>query len=161
MKLLLHLRCVAKQALPKNRSTRCKSLLQTAVSSCPFNLSLSLKKHRWPSLAVPHIPLAVQHCPHEMPPHQQHVVSTISNITACTRGFTDTFAQVAYPKRRQFFCHNHLGTAIHLDAVITANGIEKDSNGSELVWHSPSLHRSSKPFHDTTWNPRSNQPENK
>lgn len=116
VKLSLHLSCVTKWASPKNRPDRCKSLLQTVVYPCPFNLSLSKStaERVWLCHAYPWQRSAT----HERcPPQELHMVPAASNITDYRRGFTDARAQVVHPRKRQFFLHNHLGSAIHPDTV--------------------------------------------
>ena len=137
VKLLLHLSCVTKWASPKNRPARCKSLLQTVVYPCPFNLSLSKSTAERVWLCHAH-PRQCSATHARCPPQEQHVVP-LPPTSPAAEGASLTLV----PKRRIQGKDNYFVITVWVlpsiqTWLITVNGIEKGSNMSELVQNSPS-----------------------
>lgn len=136
-KLSLHLSCVTKWASPKNRPARCKSLLQTVVCPCPFNLSLSKStaERVWLCHAYPRQSSATwARCLRQ----EQQVVPLPPTSPAA-----EGASLMLVPKRRIQGEDNYFVITIWVlpsiqTPLITVNGIEKGSNKSELVRHRPS-----------------------
>lgn len=156
VKLSLHLSCVTKWASPKNRPDRCKSLLQTVVYPCPFNLSLSKStaERVWLCHAYPWQRSAT----HERcPPQELHMVPLPpASLTTEGASLMLVLKWCIQGKDNFFFITIWVLPSIQTP-LITVNGIENGSNKFKLV----QAHcRGFKSICSTTWKPISNQPEN-
>lgn len=137
VKLLLHLSCVTKWASPKNRPARCKSLLQTVVYPCPFNLSLSKSTAEWVWLchAYPRQHGATHA---RCPPRERHVVPLPPTSPAAEAASLTLVPKWRIQGEDNYFVITTWVLPSIQTWLITVDGIKKGSNKSGLVRHRPS-----------------------